>query len=108
MEPRIVEVDLPNGARALVRATDLEGTGTGATKTSAHRPFDFNDVAATLDGLSVALRDALARAAPDKVSIELGLELAVKSGKLTALLVEGSGTASLAVTLEWNAGAAGA
>jgi hypothetical protein len=106
MKQTIVEVDLPNGARALVRATDLERAGTGATKTSALRAFDFDDVAATLEGVSLALREALAKAAPDKVSIELGLELAVRSGKLTGLLVEGGGTASLAVTLEWNGDAA--
>ncbi len=43
-------------------------------------------------------------AKPDKMTAELGLKLAVKSGKLTGMLVEGSGTASLKVTLEWQRG----
>lgn len=107
MDHRVVEVDLPNGTRALVRAADLEEPGRGATKTSAISAFNFDEVAGTLEGLSLALKDALAKAAPDKVTIELGLELAVKSGKLTGLLVEGSGTGSLAVTLEWSGSASG-
>ena len=45
---RIVEVTLPNGATALVRAVDLDG---GATKTTFGDRFDVTDVAATLEGL---------------------------------------------------------
>jgi hypothetical protein len=39
--------------------------------------------------------------------VELGLELAVKSGRLTGLLVEGAGSGSLKVTLEWGGGDTG-
>ena len=59
-------------------------------------------MAATLEGLSETIRTSLVRAASDTVTVELGLELAVKSGKLTGLLVEGEGSGSLAVTLEWQ------
>ena len=56
---RIVEVTLPNGATALVRAVDLDG---GATKTKFGDQFDFTDVAATLEGLSDAIRNSLVKA----------------------------------------------
>jgi hypothetical protein len=92
---RIVEVTLPNGATALVRAVHVDG---GATKTTFGDRFDFADVAATPEGL----RASLVKAAPDTVTVELGLELALKAGKLTGLLVEGEGSGSLAVTLEWQ------
>jgi len=107
MEHRIVDVQLPNGACALVRAVDIDGAASGATKTSALSAFDFQEVARTLEGLSVAVREALATAAPDRVTLELGLELAVKSGKLTGLVVEGQGTGSLTVTLAWGHDAGG-
>jgi Na+/H+-translocating membrane pyrophosphatase len=55
-----------------------------------------------LEGMSVAVKSALAKSAPDRVSVEFGLELAVKSGALTAMLVAGEGNASLKVTLEWQ------
>jgi hypothetical protein len=92
------EVTLSNGAIALVRAVDLDG---GATKTKFGDRFDFTDVAATLEGLSEVIRASLVKAAPDTVTVELGLEMAVKAGKLTGL-VEGEGSGSLAVTLEWQ------
>ena len=65
---RIVEVILSNGAIALVRAVDLDG---GATKTKFGDRFDFADVAATLEGLSEAIRASLVKAAPDTVTVEL-------------------------------------
>lgn len=101
MDYRIVEMELPNGSTVLVRAADLDG-GTGATKTGWSDKFEYGDLAATLEGLSSAIRSALANAAPEKVSVALGIELAVKSGALTALLVEGEGKGSLSVTLEWG------
>ena len=103
MDTRVVEVGLPNGATALVRALDVEGGG--ATKTALADKFNFDQITATLEGLSLSIKAALATAAPNKVTVELGLEVALKAGKLTALLVEGAGKGSLAVTLEWNGGA---
>lgn len=98
MNSRIVEVSLPNGATALVRAVDAGG----ATKTNALSKFDFDDVGRTLEGLAEAVKASLVKVAPKKVTVELGVELAVKSGKLTGLLVEGEGSGSLKVTLEWS------
>ena len=39
---------------------------------------------------------------PRKASVELGLEVGLESGHLTALLVKGTGTANLKLTLEWG------
>jgi hypothetical protein len=51
-----------------VRAVDIEGTG--ATKTGLRDKFDFDEVAGTLEGISDAIKAALSKAAPDKVTIE--------------------------------------
>lgn len=99
---RVIEVSLPNGATALVRATDVDG-GASPKSALANR-FDFDEVAATMSGMSEAIRSALTAAAPDQVTVDLGLEMAVKAGKLTALVVEGAGAASLSVRLTWNGG----
>lgn len=103
MERRVVEVELPNGVVALVRVADVE-SGSGASKAGPLGRFDLGAVAGTLEGLSTAIKAALAKASPDKVTVEFGLELAVTSGTLTGLLVDGEGSGSLSVTLEWGRG----
>jgi hypothetical protein len=98
---RVVEVALPNGTVGLMQVRDIDGGG--AEKVGWQDRFDFTGVADTLDGVADALRDSMARARPGKVTVELGIELAVKSGKLTGLVVEGNAKATLKVTLEWSA-----
>jgi hypothetical protein len=39
---------------------------------------------------------------PKKATVEFGVEVTVKSGKLTALIVEGEGKGNLKITLEWG------
>ena len=103
MAVRVVEVMLPNGAVALVRATDLdEGGGQVAEKVGFKDAFDFEGVSKTLEGIVHAVRSGLVKVAPSKTTVELGIDLAVRSGKLTALVVEGDAAASLKVTLEWG------
>ena len=94
-----VEVQLPNGASMYVTAKEIEGAG--ATKTST-AGYDFRNVIDALTGLSDVVRSAFASAAPHKTTVKIGIELSVKSGKLTALLVEGGAKGSLDITLEWQ------
>jgi hypothetical protein len=101
MDRSIVEVELPNGVTALVQAIDAGG---GAAKAAHVGRLDLSALTGTLEGMSMAVKSALAKAAPDTVSVEFGLELAMKSGALTAMLVGGEANASLRVTLEWQSG----
>jgi len=99
MDRSFVEVELPNGVTALVHAVDAGG---GAAKAARAGKPDLSAVMGTLEGMSLAVKSALAKAAPDKVAVEFGPELAMKAGALTAMLVDGRGSASLRVTLEWQ------
>jgi len=92
-----VPVTLPNGATLQVRAAHG-----GGDEDVAFGALSFDGVAKTIEGLAAAIDGALKQAKPKKAKVELGLELAVKSGQLTALLVEGSGKADLTITLEWG------
>jgi hypothetical protein len=109
---RVVEVVLPNNAVALVQATDLDEDervadgGQVAEKVGWQDALDFESVSGTLEGIAQAVRSGLVKAVPSKTTVELGLGLAVKSGKLTALVMEGGASASLKVTLEWDGGSA--
>jgi hypothetical protein len=102
MAGRVVEVVLPNGTVALVQAADLDGGGQVAEKVAWPASFDFAQVTGTLEGVAQAIRSGLKKAAPSKTTVELGIALAVRNGKLTALLVEGQADVSLTVTLEWG------
>jgi hypothetical protein len=102
MASRIVEVKLPNDVVALVQVADLEDGGSPAQKVSWKDTFDFEQVSGTLEGIAKAIRSGLEKVMPSKTTVELGIELAVRNGKLTGLLVDGQANASLKVTLEWG------
>ena len=48
------------------------------------------------------IRSGLEKVTPSKTTVERGIQLAVKNGKLTGLIVEGRAGASLKVTFEWG------
>lgn len=102
MAVRVVEVELPNKTVALVRAADLDEGGQVAEKVGWKETFDLSEVSGTLEGIARAIRSGLEKVAPLKTTVELGIQLAVKNGKLTGLIVEGKADASLRVTLEWG------
>jgi hypothetical protein len=93
----LVPVKLPNGATLHVEAVAL-----GGEEDVALGLLSFDEVSETLAGIADAINGAIQKAKPKKASVELGLELAVESGKLTTLLVKASGKANLKITLEWE------
>jgi hypothetical protein len=102
MAVRVVEVLLPNKTVAFVQAADLDEGGHSAEKVGRKDIFEFADVSGTLEGIAQAVRSALVKVTPSKTTVELGIQLALKNGKLTGLIVEGKAEASLKVTFEWG------
>ncbi|MEF9880945.1 CU044_2847 family protein [Streptomyces sp. P9-A4] len=94
----ITRVDLGDGtlfveARRIGPDAELEGIG--------GRTPDLSAVTRALSSFAAQIGDALHQAAPDRATVEFGCQLGVDAGVLTALVVQGSATASLRVTLEW-------
>ena len=79
MERSVVEVELANGVVALVQVRSCSHMVARARPGPLDK-FDLGAVAGTLEGLSTTIRTALTKAAPDKVTVEFGLQLAVTSG----------------------------
>ena len=102
MVVRVVEVVLPNQARALVQVADLDEGGQVAEKVGWKDTFDLAGVSGTLEGIAQAIRSGLEKVTPSRTTVELGIQLAIKNGMLTGLIVEGKADASLTVTLEWG------
>jgi hypothetical protein len=100
---RVVEVVLPNKTVALVRVAELDDGGGAAEKVGWKDTFDFEHVSGMLEGIAQAIRSGLGKVRPSKTTVELGIELAVRNGRLIGMLVEGEADASLRVTLEWGA-----
>jgi hypothetical protein len=90
-------VTLPNGTTIRVEASRF-----GEQKVAAiDATLKFQPVIDALEGISGALLEGIKKVEPKKATLEFGLEVAVEAGQLTALLVKGSGTSTLKVTLEW-------
>lgn len=66
-------------------------------------PLDqFENSVGTLTHVATAIRQKVSALSPNKVSLELGLAVGIESGKLTSLIVKGTGNATIKVTLEWT------
>jgi hypothetical protein len=64
---------------------------------------DFTETLSTVaNGITNALGAGLHKVKPDKVTLELGCEIGVAAGQLTAVLVKGTAKANIKVTLEWS------
>ncbi|AXB48444.1 hypothetical protein A4R43_12975 [Amycolatopsis albispora] len=72
----------------------------------ASRAFAFPEFTASLTAVTQSVTDAVLngfeKAKPGKVTVEFGCEVGVESGKLTAILVKGTGKANIKVTMEWS------
>lgn len=98
MEPqsRIISVELADGTNIKVEATPI-----GDRKINFHtRPF--SEVTDTIEALSKEIAETLHKVKPDRFSVKFGIEIGIEAGKLTALLVKGTSTANLEITLEWG------
>jgi Trypsin-co-occurring domain 1 len=95
---QVVQAELPGGGTIGVKAVDLGG----AADVNALEVLKFEDLAKTIRTIADTIGSALKQSAPSKGTVTFGLEVAVESGKLTSLLVQGSGTATLTITLEWG------
>lgn len=92
----IIPVQLPNGA-----TVKFEVTQTGREDVS----FDtkqFQPVAEAIEGVVQMIAAPIQKVKPKKASVKFGMELAIESGQLTAVIVKGSGKANLEITLEWE------
>lgn len=93
-----VQAVLPDGTEVSIVAVK----GAGASDITASRAFDLDGLRASLAGIAKLAHEAISSVTPDSATVEFGLDVTVESGKLTGLLVSGSGEASLKVTLAWQ------
>jgi len=98
MEPETIEAELDDGSIIHIQATPLSG----AERIADLGPISFTDVTDTIKHLSQAMLTMLKEIKPRSGSLEFGVQVGVQSGKLTALIVQGTATANLKITLQWG------
>lgn len=94
----LVKVDLGNGRVVAVEALNVspeKPVGIGDI-------LSFDGVEKSIEAIAERMTAALDHVKPDRAAVEFGVDVGVESGALTALLVKGTGTATLKVTLEWE------
>jgi hypothetical protein len=98
-----VQLLLPGGETIWARVTvDDDDDGLHNVGSGVLQRLDVEDLRRTVRGVSGSVREALAGLVPDQLQVEFGLELAVKTGKLTSMLAEAGAMGSIKVTLTWN------
>jgi len=88
------------GAEFYVEVADAVGGPTTIRDDGV--PLSFDGVRATVEGIATELDGVWLRVKPSEASVEFGLKLTAKSGKLTGLVIEGGGEAALTITLTWK------
>jgi hypothetical protein len=64
--------------------------------------LSFDGVTESIEAIASRMTAAITKVKPDRASVEFGVDIGVEMGTLTCLVVKGSGTATLKVTLEWE------
>jgi hypothetical protein len=93
------KVSLPDGNFVMVEARCLD-----PEQKVGYKLPSFTEIAGTITSITTVLASAINKAKPHTASIEFGVEIAVESGQLTALIVKGGAKANLKITLTWEAG----
>jgi len=95
----IISAKLEEGISISIQATPLGGEELAGSVPGARA---FKEVTDTVESLARAMIGTLKKVKPRTATVEFGLQIGVESGKLTALLVKGTGNANLKITLEWG------
>ncbi|MEU5180328.1 CU044_2847 family protein [Streptomyces longwoodensis] len=106
---RVARIALPDGTPvwARISGTDelaappgqLSFSDTGFTE---RVEASVESLHALVTGVAHSLAEPLRAVRPDEVSVEFGIELTAKAGKVVGLLADGEAKAGITVTLTWN------
>uniref|UniRef100_A0AAU2VMU2 Trypsin-co-occurring domain-containing protein n=1 Tax=Streptomyces sp. NBC_00008 TaxID=2903610 RepID=A0AAU2VMU2_9ACTN len=113
---RITRIEMPDGTPVWARisgAEELGGPAPGSGPT--YTDTGFGDIADQVQARVESLHSVVTSVArslavplravrPDEVSVEFGIELTAKAGRVVGLLADGEAKGAIKVTLTWNGG----
>ncbi|MEW2496166.1 CU044_2847 family protein [Streptomyces nodosus] len=108
---RTARIEMPDGTPVWARISgaeelsapsgELSYTDTGFTDRVEARVESLHSV---VTSVARSLAGPLRAVRPDEVSVEFGIELTAKAGKVVGLLADGEAKAGITVTLTWHGG----
>jgi hypothetical protein len=96
---QVITADVGENRRIRIEA---RSTGSAEADVGIGKVLSFQGVVDSIEAVSASVARAIDRAKPDGASVEFGVDVGVESGELTSLLVKGTGTATLKITLSWG------
>ncbi|MGW3204682.1 CU044_2847 family protein [Streptomyces sp. NPDC001135] len=111
---RVARIQLPDGTPVWARISGAEElsapSGGGSSGGLSYTDTGFAErveasvesLQSLITGVARSLSGPLRAVRPDEVSVEFGIELTAKAGKVVGLLADGEAKAALTVTLTWN------
>ncbi len=102
-ERQVRSVSLADGSGSVLFEVEEIGTNgnTPAEIEVARTDFNMDDICSTVQAVAYSVSKGLTELNAKRTVLEFGVEIAAESGNLTALVVKGSGKASLKITVEW-------
>ncbi|MER5275436.1 CU044_2847 family protein [Streptomyces sp. NPDC002809] len=112
---RITRIEMPDGTPVWARISGAEEldrpesggltfTDTGFGNLTDQVQARVESLHAVVTSVARSLAVPLRAVRPDEVSVEFGIELTAKSGKVVGLLADGEAKGAIKVTLTWNGG----
>ena len=95
---KIIPIKVSDKVEILAETVSLGGE----QQVSSNDILEFEGVTDSIEAIASSIVTTFDKVKPKKAKVEFGLKIATKSGKLTNLLVSGSGEANLNITLEWG------
>lgn len=97
---KIIPLQLSDGTIIKVEATPIgEQPVSSQTRIFKEATQVIKSVA---EDIAQTLKEIQQEVKPKKLSVKLGFQIGVESGQLTALIVKGTGSANLEITMEWE------
>jgi Trypsin-co-occurring domain 1 len=109
---RVARIELPDGTPVWARISGAEELSAPASAGLSYSDTGFAErveasvesLQSLITGVARSLSGPLRAVRPDEVSVEFGIELTAKAGKVVGLLADGEAKAAITVTLTWNEG----
>jgi hypothetical protein len=107
---RVARIQLPDGTPVWARISGAEELSAPSSGGLSYTDTGFAErveasvesLQSLITGVARSLSGPLRAVRPDEVSVEFGIELTAKAGKVVGLLADGEAKAAITVTLTWN------